>query len=350
MTTMPSAQGASSTETSGRPVKPSVLSAEDLRVEFAVGHRRLVAVDGVSLGVSAGETLALVGESGSGKSTIALTLMRAHEPDSGRIVFEGTDITHLPERRLKPIRRRLQMVIQDPYASLDPRMTIGRVVAEPLVAHRWGDRRQITDRVVELLELVGLNANAMNRYPSQFSGGQRQRISIARALALEPSMIIADEPVSALDMSIQAQIINLLDTLQQERDLAYLVIAHDLALVHQISDRVAVLYLGRVVEEGPTDQVVWSPQHPYTAALLSATPTADNPTRERIVLAGDPPSAIDRPSGCHFHPRCPIARTRCALETPPLVEIRAGVRAACFYPGELQPEIDASAASPPEKE
>lgn len=350
MTIMPSAQGASSMETSGRPAKPSVLSAEDLRVEFAVGHRRLVAVDGVSLEVSAGETLALVGESGSGKSTIALTLMRAHEPDSGRIVFEGTDITHLPERRLRPIRRRLQMVIQDPYASLDPRMTIGRVVAEPLVAHRWGNRRQITDRVVELLELVGLNANAMNRYPSQFSGGQRQRISIARALALEPSMIIADEPVSALDMSIQAQIINLLDTLQQERDLAYLVIAHDLALVHQISDRVAVLYLGRVVEEGPTDQVVWSPQHPYSAALLSATPTADNPTRERIVLAGDPPSAINRPSGCHFHPRCPIARTRCALETPPLVEIRAGVRAACFYPGELQPEIDVSAASPPVKE
>ncbi|GAA0711145.1 ABC transporter ATP-binding protein [Dactylosporangium roseum] len=344
MNAMSTGQGAAAASASA--AKAPVLTTEDLRVEFTVGHQTLVAVDGVSLSVAAGETLALVGESGSGKSTVALALMRAHEPDSGRIIFEGTDITHLSERRLKPVRRRLQMVIQDPYASLDPRMTIARVVAEPLVAHRWGNRRQIADRVVELLELVGLTASAMSRYPSQFSGGQRQRISIARALALEPSMIIADEPVSALDMSIQAQIINLLGTLQRERDLAYLVIAHDLALVHQISNRVAVLYLGRVVEEGTTDQVVWSPQHPYTAALLSATPTPDNPTRERIVLAGDPPSAINRPSGCVFHPRCPIARSRCAVEVPPLIEVRPGVRTACFYPGEVQPVIDASQSRP----
>lgn len=340
MTATSSTEGTPTMDTAGPVQANPVLKANDLRVEFAVGHRRLIAVDGVSLQVSAGETLALVGESGSGKSTIALTLMRAHQPDSGQIFFEDKDITRLSERRLKPVRRRLQMVIQDPYASLDPRMTIGRVIAEPLVAHRWGNRRTIDARVVELLEQVGLPPDAASRYPGQFSGGQRQRVSIARALALEPSMIIADEPVSALDMSIQAQIINLLGTIQTERNLAYLVIAHDLALVHQISNRVAVLYLGQVVEEGPTDAVVWSPQHPYTAALLSATPTPDSPTRERIVLAGDPPSAIDRPSGCVFHPRCPIARSQCAAQAPPVVETGAGHRVACFFPGELQATIE----------
>lgn len=316
-----------------------VLKATNISVHFAVGHQILRAVDEVSLEVRRGETVALVGESGSGKSTIALALMRAQELDGGSVEFEGRNISNVSERNLKPIRRRLQMVIQDPYASLDPRLPVRRIIAGPLIAHGIGNRAEQNRRVDELMDLVGLPSDAGERYPAHFSGGQRQRISIARALALEPAMIIADEPVSALDMSIQAQVINLLEDIQKAQKLSYLVISHDLALVHHLSDRVIVLYLGRVVEEGPTDDVVWNPQHPYTVAFLSATPSAGIAREDRIVLQGEPPSAIDRPSGCSFHPRCPIARDRCAVERPPLVEISPGQSAACFYPGELQVPI-----------
>ncbi len=313
-----------------------LLRAERLRVVFRVGQRGLPAVNDVDLTVSPGETVGLVGESGSGKSTLARTLIRAYEPTSGRIVYDGQDITHASEGALKPVRRSMQMVFQDPYASLDARMSVRRIIAEPLLAHRVGSRREIRERVAQLLEDVGLPPDSGDRLPAQFSGGQRQRISIARALALETKLLIADEPVSALDVSIQAQIVNLLQDIQRDRGLAYLVIAHDLALIHEMCDRVAVLYLGEVVEEGPADHVVTNPQHPYTAALLAATPVP-NPDhgRERIVLHGEPPSALDPPSGCNFHPRCPIARPHCAEESPPLAELPDGRRAACFYPGEL---------------
>lgn len=312
-----------------------VLAAESVTVRFDVAGRSLTAVDDVSIELHRGHTVALVGESGSGKTTLAFTLMRETAPDSGRILFEGRDITHLPERKIKPLRRRFQMVFQDPYASLDPRMTVGQVIGEPLRAHRLGTRQEIRDRVEEVLEQVGLPASAVKRYPAQFSGGQRQRISIARALASRPSVIVADEPVSSLDVSIQAQIVGLLAAIQKAQSLAYLVIAHDLALVHHISDRVVVLYLGRVLEEGPTASVVADPQHPYTAALLSATPTPGDGGRQRIVLSGEPPSPIDRPSGCVFHTRCPIARPACSQDVPPLTPAGPGRRVACFFPGEL---------------
>jgi oligopeptide/dipeptide ABC transporter ATP-binding protein len=328
----------------------AVMSAERISVRFAVGRRTLVAVDDVSLALHRGRTVALVGESGSGKSTLAMAMMRATAPDEGRILFQGQDITRLSERRLKPLRRHFQMVFQDPYASLDPRLTVGRVIAEPLRAHRLGDRRAIRARVAEVLDQVGLPSSAMNRYPAQFSGGQRQRISIARALAARPSVIVADEPVSALDVSIQAQIVGLLAEIQASENLAYLVIAHDLALVHHISDRVVVLYLGRVLEEGPTAEVVSAPRHPYTAALLSATPTPDDPQRERIVLSGEPPSPIDRPAGCVFHTRCPIARPMCATHTPTLDEAGPGRTVACFFPGELASGLTVTSAPARRKE
>lgn len=312
-----------------------VMAAESVTVRFAVGSQTLTAVDDVSVALHRGRTVALVGESGSGKTSLAFALMRATVPDAGRIMFEGRDITHLRERKVKPLRRRFQMVFQDPYASLDPRMTVGQVIAEPLRAHRLGSRAEIRDRVAEVLEQVGLPVSAVKRYPAQFSGGQRQRVSIARALASRPSVIVADEPVSSLDVSIQAQIVGLLAGIQRAEQLAYLVIAHDLALVHHMSDRVLVLYLGRVLEEGPTEQVVAAPRHPYTAALLSATPTPGDRGRERIVLAGEPPSPIARPAGCVFHTRCPIARPRCASDVPPLESAGPGRRVACFFPGEL---------------
>ncbi len=319
-----------------------LLEATDLKVTFrAPGGRKLHAVDTISIGVRPRETVGLVGESGSGKSTVALTLMRAHEPEGGRIVFNGLDVTHLRERDLRPIRQKLQMVFQDPYSSLDPRMSVRRIVAEPLKAHRYGTRAQINARVDELLDQVGLPPDAAERLPSQFSGGQRQRIAIARSLALEPKALIADEPVSALDVSIQAQIINLLRDLQDRLHIAFLVIAHDLALVHQISDRIVVMYLGEAVEEGPSDDIVGRPQHPYTVALLSATPVPEvGGDTERIVLTGDPPSPINRPRGCRFHPRCPVVRDRCKGEKPPLVEFEPGRKVSCFYAGEMLPPRD----------
>jgi oligopeptide/dipeptide ABC transporter ATP-binding protein len=322
-----------------------LLSVEALSVSFAVEGRRLHALDAVSLAVASGETVGLVGESGSGKSTLARAVMRAHRPDSGRVVFAGTDITRLSERALRPIRQRLQMIFQDPYASLDPRWTVRRILAEPLVCHARHDRDAIERRVRALIEAVGLPADTLGRLPSEFSGGQRQRIAIARALALEPDLIVADEPVSSLDVSIQAQVVNLLRDLKDRLGIAYLVIAHDLPLVHQMADRIVVMYLGRIVEEGPADAVVGGPLHPYTAALLSATPTLDAAGRKRVVLKGEPPSAIERPTGCHFHPRCPIARPRCAGESPPLVALEPGRAVRCFFPGEMPPPIALASAS-----
>jgi len=315
-------------------MKP-LLQASDLAVRFHTQKGPLHALDRVSIAVARGETVGLVGESGSGKSTLAMTLMRAIDPDGGRIQFDGQDITHLGSKALKPVRRRLQMIFQDPYASLDPRMSVGRIIAEPLTAHKIGSRTEIAAKVASLIDAVGLPPDAADRLPAQFSGGQRQRIAIARAIALEPDLVIADEPVSALDVSIQAQIVNLLRDIQTSLGIAYLVVAHDLALVHQIADRIVVMYLGRVVEEAGADDLIDAPQHPYTVALLSAQPTTDRDGRRRLILKGDPPSPIDRPAGCPFHPRCPIARARCENDTPDLTEISDGKRVACFYPGEL---------------
>jgi oligopeptide/dipeptide ABC transporter ATP-binding protein len=318
-----------------------ILAADGVSVTFSLGGRPLPALDGVSVGISPGRTLALVGESGSGKSTLARVLMRAQDVRQGRITFDGTDITSLGERALRPFRRRVQLVFQDPYASLDPRMTVERIVAEPLLAQGLAARSSRTadlrrERVGELLRLVGLPPDAAARRPGQFSGGQRQRIAIARALAPDPDVLIADEPVSALDVSIQAQIVNLLREVQRARHLAMMVISHDLALVYHLADHVAVMYLGRVVESAPCDDIIGKPLHPYTAALLSATPTLDGPgERDRIVLREGPPSPVNRPSGCAFHTRCPIARPRCATEVPELAPAGNGRSVACFYPGEV---------------
>lgn len=313
-----------------------ILSVENLSVDFEVPGGRLHALDGVSLAIRKGETLGLVGESGSGKSTLAMTMMSAVAPSAGRVLFEDVELSGLTEQALKPFRRRVQLVFQDPYASLNPQMRVRDIVAEPLQAHKWGSKLEITDRVDTLLAEVGLPLDAGDRLPSQFSGGQRQRIAIARALALNPEMLIADEPVSALDVSVQAQIINMLRDIQRKYGITYVIVAHDLALVHQISHRIAVMYLGKIVEEGPADLVVASPAHPYTVALLAATPVPGaGPDRMPMVLKGEPPSAIDRPAGCAFHPRCPIARDRCSDAAPQLTPDGDGRIVACHFPGEL---------------
>jgi len=315
---------------------PYLMEVDDLRISFATRAGRLNAIDGVNLGIRRGETVGLVGESGSGKSTIAKAMMRAIPVDSGRILFDGAEIGKLDRKSMKPIRRRIQMVFQDPYSSLNPRMRIRDIIAEPLQAHRWGSRIAIQERIAEITSSVGLDSDSLDRLPQEFSGGQRQRIAIARALALEPDMLIADEPVSALDVSIQAQIINLLRDIQRWFGITYLVIAHDLPLIHQISQRIAVMYLGRIVEEGSADELVASPAHPYTVSLLEATPSLEPGSRlKKIILAGEPPSAINRPSGCAFHPRCPIARGRCTNEQPTLRDLGNRHAAACHYPKEL---------------
>ena len=318
------------------------VETQDLSVSFRVDRRRhLRAVRDVDLAIAKGSTVGLVGESGSGKSTLARTIVRAERPASGRILFDGVDIAGFGPKELRPYRSRMQMVFQDPFGSLDSRMRVGDIVAEPLRVHGRGDRGEIRTKVARLLERVGLDRSAEGWSPAQVSGGQRQRISIARALALDPELLVADEPVSALDVSIQAQILALLDEIQRELGLTSLVIAHDLALVHQIADRIAVMYLGQIVEEGDADQVVFAPQHPYTVSLLAATPVADpviETSRERIVLSGEQPSPISPPSGCSFHTRCPIARPRCVTEAPPMLDI-GGRRVACHYAGEMAPVI-----------
>lgn len=320
-----------------------LLQTEHLTVRFKVRRRRLTAVDDVTLSVHRGKTLGLVGESGSGKSTFGLAVMRATKIDAGSVIFDGTDITDLTERELRPMRTRMQMIFQDPFASLDPGLRVGAAIAEPLRVHGLVGRDNRKTRVSELLQAVGLSAAAADRYPRQFSGGQRQRISIARALAVQPELLIADEPVSALDVSIQAQVMSVLDEVKEEFGLTTIVIAHDLALVYQVTDRIAVMYLGQIVEEGPTPEVVFEPLHPYTASLLSATPIPEpeiERNRERIVLRGDPPSAISPPKACRFHTRCPIARPVCSEVAPPLEDVAPGRRVACHFPGEIGPVIE----------
>ncbi len=295
------------------------------------------AVDGVSLYVKSGETLGLVGESGCGKSTLGRTLLRLIEPTYGRIMFDGRDITPLSQRQLRPLRRRMQLIFQDPYSSLNPRMTVRATIAEALRIHKLASSRSEEEaRIEQLLTRVGLRAEAMHRYPHEFSGGQRQRIGIARALAVEPDFIVCDEPISALDVSIQAQIVNLLLDLQDELKLSYLFVSHDLKVVEYVSHRVAVMYLGKLVEVAPAASLYARRHHPYTRALLSAIPVPDPAKRRlRILLEGDVPSPIDPPAGCTFHPRCPRAeKGKCDVETPPLEELEKGShhRVACWHP------------------
>src|SRR5215212_3759766 len=298
------------------------------------------AVDDVSFTIRRGETLGLVGESGCGKSTVGRTILRLYKPTAGRIVFDGKDITSLGEGELRPLRRRMQMVFQDPFASLNPRHSVGRIVGEPLRTHDLASRREAAVRVRDLLGTVGLPADAANRYPHEFSGGQRQRIGLARALAVNPDFIVADEPVSALDVSIQAQMINLFEQLQEEFELTYLFIAHDLAVVRHISDRIAVMYLGTVVEVSPADELYENPLHPYTISLLSAVQIPDpvvEKQRESILLAGDLPSPANPPAACRFHTRCPFVQpTRCREEIPPLRKLATGHEVACHWAEDIQ--------------
>ena len=321
-----------------------VLQATDVVKTFSsrgkkLGNRVVArAVNGVSLEVKRGETLGIVGESGCGKSTLARCLVQLLPVTSGTVTFEGTELTALSRRRLRPYRRKFQLVFQDPYASLNPRRTVGDIVAEPLRINHLGTSSEIDERVRQLFATVGLDAAAINRYPHEFSGGQRQRIGIARSLSVNPTLVIADEPVSALDVSIQAQVLNLMADLQHEFNLTYVFIAHDLGVVRHVSDRVGVMYLGEFVEFGDVESIYSTPLHPYTEALLSVVPElndTDAPRRERIIITGDVPDPADRPSGCPFHPRCPVATELCAVEKPPLLTIVPGRQVACHYPRNL---------------
>jgi peptide/nickel transport system ATP-binding protein len=298
------------------------------------------AVDDISLTINRGETVGLVGESGCGKSTVGRTILRLYKPTDGRILFDGRDISKLNEQEMRPLRRRMQMVFQDPFASLNPRHSVGRIVGEPLRTHGLANRTESSRRVRELLQTVGLPPDAAGRYPHEFSGGQRQRIGLARALALNPDFIVADEPVSALDVSIQAQIINLFEQLQDEFQLTYLFIAHDLAVVRHISDRIAVMYLGWIVEVSSAAELYENPLHPYTISLLSAVPIPDpvvEKARESILLAGDLPSPANPPPACRFHTRCPFVQpTRCREEIPPLRKLATGHEVACHWAEDIQ--------------
>ncbi|MGZ4452573.1 MAG: ABC transporter ATP-binding protein [Nocardioides sp.] len=324
-----------------------ILQVENLKMYFPVKSSGLVrrtvghvqAVDGVSFEVPEGGSLGLVGESGCGKSTTGRLITRLYTPTSGAIRFDGNDIAQVPKRALKPIRRDVQMIFQDPYTSLNPRHTVGSIVGAPLEIHNVVPKKQVLSRVQELLEIVGLNPEHYNRYPNEFSGGQRQRIGIARALTLQPKLLVADEPVSALDVSIQAQVVNLLQDLQREFNIGFLFIAHDLAIVRHFCPEVAVMYLGKIVEIADRETLYNHPHHPYTQALLSAVPdvkqAAIGGRRERIRLEGDVPSPINPPSGCRFRTRCPLAKEICAKVEPPLMQIGKRHKVACHFPGEL---------------
>ena len=339
--------------TNGTPL----VEVEDVRVWFPIKSGVVLdrhigdvkAVDGVSLNIERGETVGLVGESGCGKSTLGRTILRLYEPTAGRIVFDGDDITRLSENQLRGVRRRMQMVFQDPFASLNPRHSVGRIVGEPLKTHSVASRQTLNARVLELLNVVGLPADAASRYPHEFSGGQRQRIGLARALALNPDFVVCDEPVSALDVSIQAQIVNLLEELQEQLDLTYLFIAHDLAVVRHISDRIAVMYLGKIVEVAPADDLYENPLHPYTITLLSAIPIPDpvvERTRSSIRVEGDLPSPANPPQACRFHTRCPFVQpTRCRDEEPVLRTVE-GHLVACHF----AEQIKAGAITPQQRE
>ncbi len=317
-----------------------ILKVRDLKKHFDIrgarGRQTLKALDGVSFEVRRGETVGVVGESGCGKTTLGRTIIRLYRPTEGSIEFLGREVAHLPESSLRWMRREVQMIFQDPYASLNPRMTVNDILTEPLELAKGLDQSQRRQRVRELLDLVGLSQEHANRYPHEFSGGQRQRIGIARALAVNPSVIIADEPISALDVSIQAQIVNLLEELQNELGLTYMVVAHDLSMVKHISDRVLVMYLGKIVEVAPSNMLYERPQHPYTKALLSAIPIPDpraEARRRRIVLKGDVPSPINPPSGCRFRTRCPEAVEICAHKEPEFVDLGDGHQVACHKVG-----------------
>ena len=320
----------------------ALVEVRNLKMHFPI-HRGIIfqrqvgaikAVDGINFSMVKGETLGLVGESGCGKSTTGRALLQLYRPTEGEVIFEGTDLTKTKGEDLRKMRRRMQMIFQDPYASLNPRMTVGSIVGEPLEVHNIGStKKERQERVQELLKIVGLNPYFVNRYPHEFSGGQRQRIGVARALAVNPAFIVCDEPVSALDVSIQAQIINLLEDLQDELGLTYLFIAHDLSVVRHISDRIAVMYLGKIVELADRDELYADPMHPYTQALLSAVPIPDpviEGKRKRIILEGDVPSPANPPKGCHFCTRCPRVMDVCREQEPPFKEYKAGHYTACF--------------------
>ena len=316
---------------------PPLIEVTDLKKYFPIRKGILgrtvgnvLAVDGVSFSIDEGETLGLVGESGCGKTTVGRAVLRLIEPTSGQIKVRGQDISHLSKTELRPLRRQMQIVFQDPFSSLNPRIRVGKIVGEPLKVHGVGDKHEREERVAHLFKRVGLRPEQINNYPHQFSGGQRQRVSIARALALDPGFIVADEPVSALDVSIQAQVINRLMDLQRELKLSYLFVSHNLAVVEHISHRVAVMYLGRIVEYASKTALFEKPLHPYTEALLAAVPLPDpSLTRAKHRVTGDVPSPINPPSGCHFHPRCPIAEARCRTERPVLREIAPGHLVSC---------------------
>ncbi len=321
----------------------NLLTVQNLRKAFKVSANRpgaakqlLKAVDGVSFELRTGETLGLVGESGCGKSTTGKLLLRLIEPDDGVISFDGQTVTGMPKRELTALRRDMQIIFQDPYSSLNPRMRVGEIIGEPLVVHGLARGKKIREQVLALMTKVGLSAEHYDRYPHEFSGGQRQRIGIARTLAVRPRLVVADEPVSALDLSIQAQIVNLLKDLQQEFGLTYLFISHDLGVIEHVCDRVAVMYLGRIVEIADAEQLYQKPRHPYTEALLNAVPIPDpNRVRQHQILSGEIPSPIDPPSGCHFHPRCPYVQEICRQEYPPLTVQTDGHQSACHFSNEV---------------
>jgi oligopeptide transport system ATP-binding protein len=327
----------------------NLITLDELQVYYRIGGglfreaKNVKAVDGVSLDIRKGETLGLVGESGCGKSTLGKAILRLTEPTGGRVLYNGKDLAHLPQSAMREQRKHLQMIFQDPYASLNPRMTVGNIIGEPIRTFGLANGKSVNEKVEELMETVGLSRRFIKRYPHEFSGGQRQRIGIARALAVDPEFIVADEPISALDVSIQAQIMNLMERLQAEKDLTYLFISHDLRAVRHLSDRVAVMYLGKIVELANGKEIYAEPLMPYSKALISAVPVPDpdiEATRERIILTGDVPSPINPPSGCHFHTRCPFAIEECKKIVPALAEIKPNHFAACIRINPEHPHIE----------